>query len=113
MHEVKSMIGARLQEQRKIKNKKQKELADAIGVHLSMISRYETDRDSPSDAVKVKIALFLEVSLDYLLGVIDEPVAYYNKNIFELTKELEYEDIMLLKEFVDYLKYRKKARTKS
>jgi len=104
------MIGARLQEQRKKRKIKQKELADIIGVQLSMISRYETDRDNPSDAIKVKIALFLEISLDYLLGVVDDPVPYYSQDIFVLVEKLTEEDFVLLKEFVDYLKYRSKIR---
>jgi len=47
-----------------------------------MISRYETNRDDPSDTIKVNIARFLGVSIDYLLGLVDEPVPYYNPSKF-------------------------------
>ena len=102
------MIGERLKALRKKGNIKQRELADAIGVQTSMISHYETNRDDPSDKVKVKIARFLGISLDYLLGVIDDPVVYYSPSKFILLQEeLSDTDQFLVSEFLAYLDYKR------
>ena len=106
------MIGERLKEQR-IKGKaRQQDLAAAIGVQTSMISRYETNRDDPSDKIKVGIARFLGISLDYLLGLVDDPVPYYNPfNFIVMTDAPTDEERFLLLEFVNYLKYRKESQS--
>jgi len=102
------VIGERLKEQRIKNNMRQQDLAVAIGVQTSMISRYETDRDDPSDKIKVSIARFLEVSIDYLLGLIDEPVPYYNQGHFIIMTEIPMDDErLLLLEFIDFLKCRR------
>jgi len=102
------MIGERLKEQRIKCKARQQDLADAIGVQTSMISRYETNRDDPSDKIKVRIVQFLGVSLDYLLGVVDEPVSYYCKDRFIIMEDaLTGEDKGLILEFLGYLRYRK------
>jgi len=98
------MIGNRLKEQRKNIKMRQRELAQLIGVQVSMISRYETDRDDPSDKIKIEIARVLSISLDYLLGVIDEPIPYYSPDKFIiLPKKLNPNDEVLLSEFVTFL----------
>jgi len=105
---VMKMIGERLKEQRIKNNARQQDLAAAIGVQTSMISRYETNRDDPSDNVKVGIARFLGVSIDYLLGLIDEPVPYYDRNQFIILADTPTDDErLLLLDFVAYLKYRR------
>jgi len=102
------MIGTRLKSLRHEKNLNQEELATIIGVSKAMVSHYETGKDNPSDNKKVEIARFFNVSLDYLLGVIDEPVPYYSKEIFlRLPYEMQKDEILLLKEFISYLEHRK------
>jgi len=101
------MIGERLKEIRLNRKKKQRELADAVGVQTSMISRYETNRDDPTDRVKVEIARFLGVSLDYLLGLIKDPVTYYDQKTFVIFDEALPQDSMdLLEDFIGFLKHR-------
>ena len=107
------MIGERLKELRIKNNARQRDLAAAIGVQTSMISRYETNRDDPSDNVKVSIARFLGVSIDYLLGLIDDPVPYYNRDQFIImTNTPTDEERFLLLEIINYLKYRRESRSK-
>jgi len=85
----------------------QKELATLLGITESTISLYETDRSDPNDKMKAKIARYFGVSLDYLLGVIDEDVPYYSKDKFIMLFEgaLD-EDRELLEEFLAFLEFR-------
>lgn len=53
-------------------NLSQADVADAIGVHVNMISRYESGMSEPSGSVLVRLAAFFECSPDYLLGLCDE-----------------------------------------
>jgi len=102
------MIGERLREQRKKHGARQQDLASVIGVQTSMISRYETNRDDPSDNIKIKIAQFLGVSIDYLLGLIDDPVPYYDRRRFIIMADnLTDEERILLHEFTSYLKFKR------
>ena len=102
------MIGERLRQLRRDKKVSQKDLSAVIGVQESAISRYETDRDSPSDNIKVKIARYFNISLDYLLGVIDEPMPYYNQDVFmKLPVGMKQEERMLLSVFLDFLVYKR------
>ena len=76
------MIGERLKKLRKDKVIKQEELADIIGVQKSTVSLYELGKNDPSDKVKIEIAKYFNISLDYLIGVIDEPVPYFSNQLF-------------------------------
>lgn len=53
-------------------NLTQAEVASAIGVHVNMIRRYESDKSKPSGDVLVRLAAFFECSPDYLLGLCEE-----------------------------------------
>ncbi|MDR1117385.1 MAG: helix-turn-helix domain-containing protein [Oscillospiraceae bacterium] len=102
------MIGLRLKKLRQEKEIKQKDLAAVIGVQETAVSRYETDKDDPSDKIKTEIAKYFNISLDYLLGVIDEPVPYYNHDIFlKLPDGMRQEERILLSEFIGYIVYRR------
>lgn len=61
----------RLKELRTEKEITQKELADAIGVTQSIITRWEKDECEPTATVIAKIAKHFGVSSDYLLGLED------------------------------------------
>lgn len=102
------MIGERLRKLRKEKRIKQEELASIIGVQKSAVSLYETDKNDPSDKVKVRIAKHLNISLDYLLGIIDDPVPYYSQDTFlKLPDDMSKEERLLISEFLGYIDYRK------
>jgi len=92
----------------------QKDLAAILGVQESAISQYETDRSDPSDKIKADIAKCLDVSLDYLLGVIDDEVPYYSKNAFlMMPKGMTNEDEELAQKFLDFLVFRRNDLTNS
>ena len=102
------MIGERLKRLRLERKIKQDEVAAIIGVNKSAVSHYETDKDDPSDRVKVEIAKYFNVSLDYLLGVIDDAVPYYDGDIFiMLPRDMMQDERMLFTEFLAYLEYRR------
>jgi len=100
------MVGQRLKILRREKKIRQEDLATAIGVRKSTVSNYETDKDNPSDNIKVKIALFFNVSLDYLLGIVNDPIPFYNPEIFILLPNMNNDEKMLLADFIAFIKYR-------
>lgn len=57
---------------RKKRKMTQQQMADAIGIHVSQIKRYESGETQPSLEVLRKIALALNVSADLLLFDQDE-----------------------------------------
>lgn len=61
-----SAFGKRLARARAASNMTQRELADAVGITWSQISRYEAGKASPRLAVLMKLAEALGVSLDDL-----------------------------------------------
>jgi transcriptional regulator with XRE-family HTH domain len=68
------VFGIRLKLLRDRRGYTQTEVAEAVGVTLQQIYRWESDKNDPSGDMIVKLAKFLEVSTDYLLGVSDEPL---------------------------------------
>lgn len=69
------MRGDRLKKRREELGLSQQELGDRIGMAYQAISRYETNRADPSAETLARIATSLEVSTDYLLGLVDAPTA--------------------------------------
>src|SRR5881394_1056761 len=61
-------FGRRLQELRKRRGLRQKELAAAIEVHPLQISKYETGASFPTVGKVIVIARILQVSMDELFG---------------------------------------------
>lgn len=70
------MIGERLLKLRKEAGMTQEELADFLSLTKYTISAYENDKSSPADEVKMQIAKLFDVSVDYLIGLIDDPRSY-------------------------------------
>ena len=65
-------FGSRLLEARKNKGISQEELAKFLGTKGPAIGRYERDEMKPSIEVAAKMADYLDVSLDYLVGQTDK-----------------------------------------
>ena len=67
-------FGMRIQNARKANKLSQKELADKIDVTKDTISHYENNTQTPSLQRVAKIARVLNTSIDYLMGMENEPV---------------------------------------
>ena len=65
-------IGQRIKQLRLEKNITQPELAKSIKVSNGLISFWENSVNEPKASLIIKLALFFNVSTDYLLGLEDE-----------------------------------------
>jgi transcriptional regulator with XRE-family HTH domain len=102
------MIGQRLKSLRRERGLRQEDLAEIFGVRKMAISNYEKDKNDPSDNIKVAIAQYFNVSLDYLLGIIDEPIPIYHPDIFLwLPNEMDKSEMKLLSEFINFVEHRR------
>lgn len=63
----------RLRELRQARNWRQKDVADKLGITESAYGYYEQGRREPSVAVLEKLSQIYGVSVDYLLGLTDDP----------------------------------------
>jgi len=106
-----NMIGERLQNLRKDSDMTQKEVAEALYINYRTYSAYERDEIEASDEVKVQIAKFFNVSLDYLLGLIDEPRPIRNGNEYiRLPRPLSESSRKELEQFIKYLLSKEKTK---
>ena len=65
-------FGKRLMEIRKKRNFSQEELASLLGTQGPAIGRYEREVAKPTIEVAAKLAKILGVSLDFLVGIVDQ-----------------------------------------
>ena len=63
------IFGERVKQELKVKNKKQVDLAKHLSVPKSTLSEWLNDNNEPPMKTIVEIALYLNVSTDYLLGL--------------------------------------------
>lgn len=111
------MKGERLQELRMDRGLSQEALARELHVNKHSISSYERGKSEPSDARKIRMASFFGVSLDYLLGVTEDPAPREGGIRFlRLPENFPMEALDSLKLFVQFLVDRydgkEKARVK-
>lgn len=81
-------LGDKIKKLREGKNISQKELAVELGVTDAMISMYENDKKNPSLDVITKIAIYFNVSTDYLLGTETMSDNDLPKNIRAVARDL-------------------------
>ena len=105
------MRGERLQELRKDKGVSQAEIAELLGVTHYTVSSYECNRSDPDDNLKTILAKYFDVSLDYLLGLIDEPYSFNRENnILIVPDDFNKNDLKQINEYIEYIKYKKAVR---
>lgn len=98
-----SKFAERLKTERLNKNLKQSELADALFLDRSSISKYETGKQIPETPTLEKLAQYFEVSIDYLLG--NSNIRNYRKIESDLNIKID-----VPKEYTD--KYKVTSRDK-
>ena len=102
------MIGERLKMLRKKKGLSQKDVGDMLGLKIATISLYECNKAEMSDENKIMIAKYYNVSLDYLLGIIDDEICCYNENKFlKYPDDITDDEIVLINEFIDFIYIRR------
>ncbi|HRE48808.1 MAG TPA: helix-turn-helix transcriptional regulator [Aggregatilineales bacterium] len=67
------MRGDRLKEVRQKRGLSQRELALRCGLGEQQIWRYENGETDPAGEIIMRIAKEIEVTADYLLGIVDDP----------------------------------------
>lgn len=101
------MIGERLLDLRKDAGYTQDELSAILNINKHSISSYERDRSEPPDDIKIAIAKFFNVSVDYLLGVVDTPYPIQSyENYIRLPIAFPEEAKKELKNYIQYLEYK-------
>ena len=101
------MIGEHLFDLRKEAGLTQDDLAAILSVNKHSISSYERNKNEPPDVIKIQIADYFGVSVDYLLGITDDPAPYKNhKNSLRLPAGFPVEAAAELLYFIDYLSYK-------
>lgn len=101
------MIGERLLELRKDANLTQDDLAAILNINKHSISSYERDKSEPPDEIKIAIAKYFSVSVDYLLGVTDDPAPIdQHTPVLRLPKCFPREALPELARYAYYLKER-------
>ena len=107
------MIGERLLDLRKDAGLTQDELAEIIKINKHSISSYEREKSEPPDTIKVEIAKYFHVSVDYLLGLTDDPNPYpVYHNVFRLPRKFPEEAKRSLADYAEFLnqKYSEKKQ---
>lgn len=103
------MIGERLLDLRKDAGLTQDELADILNTNKHSISAYERGKNEPPDSMKIAIANYFKVSVDYLVGLTDNPYPYNNKHrIIKLPADFPDESVNSLRDYIDFLIYKEK-----
>jgi len=85
----------------------QSQLAEKLDIAVSSISQYESGDRVPSDDVKIKLASFFDVSLDFLMGLSDIRNPYVFFSLSEYFNSLTEDEI---KEVLKYIIFIKKFR---
>ena len=99
------MLGERLLDLRKDAGLTQDELAAILNINKHSISSYERDINEPSDAVKIEIARYFQVSVDYLLGITNDPCAKADRSfVIRLPESLPEQAKTSLSDYADFLK---------
>lgn len=81
-----STFGSRLLTLRKNNSLTQKDLADNLSIDRSSISKYEKDILLPDCKLLKSLAVFFNVSADYILGISDIKNPLYLKSLPEYKK---------------------------
>lgn len=101
------MIGERLLELRKDADLTQDDLAGILKINKHSISSYERNKSEPPDAIKIAIARYFNVSVDYLLGLTEIPTPLDKQDqVLRLPADFPRQRLPELLDYIDYLIYK-------
>ncbi len=113
-----NILGMRIKNLRETANLTQLDLAAQLNVSNTTLSQYESGQRVPSDDIKIKIAEFFNVSVDYLLGKVDKkikatpeviPLSSEQQELLDATSDLPDEDLRKAIEYVELLKLKRNS----
>lgn len=108
------MIGERLLGLRRDADLTQDDLAAILCINKHSISSYERNKSEPPDAIKIAIARYFDVSVDYFLGLTDVPAPIDRRaQSFRLPAAFPRELLPELNSYMDYLIYKAARRGNS
>ena len=96
-------LAERIKQLRKEKDLTQEEFGKIFGIVKSTVSLYESNKSTPDDEIKKKIAEYFNVSLDYLMGASDIRNPYSNTNIKSANEDQLPDDFETPEEAIDFL----------
>ncbi len=94
------MIGKRLKSLRESEHKSQQEVCSALNIEQSTLANYENDKRTPKIDILINLAEYYHVSVDYILGITDQPNKISN-NEFPTKETLSNQLKALIKEQSD------------
>jgi len=97
------MIGYRLYLLRKAAGLSQAELGNMLSVSHHTISSYEKGKSEPSDETKVWLARYFGVTVDYLVGMCDEPSPRFSAADMLLPEGLSEEQRCAVRDYALFL----------
>lgn len=97
------MIGERLNYLRIRESLTLEQLGKILNLSDITLSNYENNKREPADNIKISIAKYFNVSVDYLIGLIDEPVSYKPKHIIKLPNNFPEKNMTILKSNIEFL----------
>ena len=77
----------RIRDLRESKGLRQIDVANATGIDQKTLSNYETGKTNPDSYALMELADFFNVSIDYLVGRIDD--IFSNKDRVEIYKKID------------------------
>lgn len=97
---MENILGERIKLLRIKAKLSQVDLAEKLNISNTTLSQYENGVRIPNDNLKIMIATFFEISLDYLFGITDKPNQYlssshepsltsFESKVIEAFKELD------------------------
>ncbi|AFS79643.1 transcriptional regulator, XRE family [Gottschalkia acidurici 9a] len=66
----------RIRDIRNDKNLSQKQVAEKLNIAQNTLSQYETGERNIPNEILIRLALFYDTSIDYLLGITNEKTPY-------------------------------------
>lgn len=96
------MKGELLKALREEQNYTQPELASLLHISPSSVAMYETNKREPSDKLKIELANFFNVSVDYLIGKSDKRLDESVKSFVEAMDAVDNSYGKLLSEDVPF-----------
>ena len=100
-----SIMSERLRTLREEMSLTQSQLAEKLDIAVSSISQYESGDRVPSDDVKIKLASFFDVSLDFLVGISDIRNPYVFFTLSQYFNSLTEDEINEVIKFIMFIKH--------